>query len=107
MNLNCSSQKIASHFLKYDVIYFVRTKSPWFYCYRHFFPLCVTFNKALPVTIQSFTLFLYKMKHAEAERYDLILKNLSGFGAKMWEQSVLVQSQLITTAQKVVAKTDG
>ena len=30
-------------------------------------------------------------------------KNLSGFGAKMYDQSVLVPSQLITTAQKVVA----
>ena len=32
---------------------------------------------------QSFASFVYKIKHIEAERYDLIPKNRSGFGAKM------------------------
>ena len=40
-------------------------------------------NKALPVSAQSFASFVYKIKHIEAEKYDLIHKNNSGFGAKM------------------------
>ena len=63
----------------------------------------VVINKALPISTQSFASFICKMKPIEAERCDLTPKNCSGFEAEMWEQSVLVPSQLITTAQKVVA----
>ena len=30
-----AAKRLFSHLLKYDMIYFVLTKSPWFYCYRH------------------------------------------------------------------------
>ena len=66
------------------------------------FLLRVAINKALPVTTQRFASFGYKIKHIQAGRYDLLPKNRSGFGVKMKEQRVLVPSQLITTAQKVV-----
>ena len=77
------------------------TKSPWFYCSgiyvismddaklqnliveSVFFPLRVAINKALPVSTQSFASFVYKIKHIQAERYDLLPKHPSGFGAKM------------------------
>ena len=39
--------------------------------------------KALPVTTQSFVIFIYKIKHIEAERYNLMPKNRSCFDAKM------------------------
>ena len=42
----------------------------------------VAINKALPVSNQSFTSFVYKIKHIQAERYDILPKNRSGFGAK-------------------------
>ena len=58
---------------------------------------------ALPVSTQSFVSFVYKIKYIQAERYDLIPKNRSGFLAKIKKQSVLARSKLITTAQKVVA----
>ena len=99
------------------MIYFVLTKSPCFYCYGIYvismedaklqnlsiesvFFLRFAINKALSVSTQSFVSFLYKIKHIETERYYPISKNHSGFGEKMWEQSVWVSSQLITTAQK-------
>ena len=114
-------KRFFSHFLKYDMIYFVLPKSSWFYCYRNIcyfdgiwqigksnrwtciFLLRVAINKALPVIKQSSGSFVYIIKHIQAERYDLLPKNRSGLGVKMQEQSVLVPSQLITTAQKVVA----
>ena len=45
--------------------------------------LRVAINKALPVSTQSLSSFVYKIKHIEAERYDVIPKNRSGFGTKM------------------------
>ena len=113
-----AAKRLFSRFLKYDMICFVLTKSLWFFCYWHIcyfdwrcqiaksnrwtciFLLSVATNKALPISTQSFASFVYKIKHIEAERYDLVPKNCSCFGAKMWEQSVLVPSQLINTAQK-------
>ena len=95
-----AAKRLFSHFLKYDVIYSVATKSPWFYCYRHIcyldgksqiaksnlwtciFLLRVAINKALPVSTQSFASFVYKIKHIQAERYNLLPKNRSRFGAK-------------------------
>ena len=47
------------------------------------FLLRVVINKALPASTQSFASFVYKIKHIEAERHDLLPKNRSGFGAKM------------------------
>ena len=83
------------------MIYFVLTKSPWFCCYQHIyvssmedeklqnlivelvFFFCGAINKALLVSTQSFALFVYKMKHIQAERYDILPENHSGFLAKI------------------------
>ena len=35
MNLNCGCHKTVFSLPKYDMIYFVLTKSPWVYCYRY------------------------------------------------------------------------
>ena len=96
-----AAKRLFSHLLKYDMIYFVLTKSPWFYCYQHMcyfdgrcqisksnrwtciFLLRVAINKALPVSTQSFASFVYKIKHIQAEIHALLLKNRSGFGAKI------------------------
>ena len=92
-----AAKRLFSHFLKYDMTYFVFTKSPWFYCYRHIcyfdgrrkiansnrwtciFLLRVAINKALPISTQSFASFVHKIKYIQAERYDLLPKNI---GAK-------------------------
>ena len=71
------------------------------------FFLHVAINKALPVSTQSFASFVYKIKHIQAEIYDLLPKNLSGFGAKIQHQSVLVPSHLITTAEKLLLRNKG
>ena len=92
-----AAKRLFSHFLKYMIYFF----APWFYCYRHtcyfdgrcqiaksnrwtcIFLLRVAINKELPVSTQSFASFAHKRKHGKAERYELLPKNRSGFGAKM------------------------
>ena len=47
-----------------------------------FFLFRVAINKALPVTTQSFASSIYKIKHIEVERYDLLPKDHSGIWGK-------------------------
>ena len=45
--------------------------------------LGVAISKVLPVTTQTFVIFVYKIKHIEAEKYDLMPEHRSCFEAKM------------------------
>ena len=82
------------------MIHFVLTKSPWFYCYWYIcyfdgrcqitksnrrtriFLLRVAINKALLVSTQSFTSFIYKTKRIVAKRYYQMPKKSFGFRSK-------------------------
>ena len=83
------------------MIYFVLTKSPWFYCYWRIcyfdggyqiaksrrrtciFLLRVAINKALLVSTQSFVSFVYKIKDIEAEKYHQIPKIVQALEKKV------------------------
>ena len=95
-----AAKSLFSHFLRYDMIYFVLIKSPWFYCYRHIcyfdgrcqiaksnrwtriFLLRVAINKALLASTQSFTSFVYKTKRVVAKRYYQMPKESFGLRSK-------------------------
>ena len=62
------------------------------------FLLRVAINEASLISTQSFASFVYKIKHMQTERYDLLPQK----SFRLWSKNV-VPSQLITTAQKVVA----
>ena len=82
------------------MIYFVFTKSPWFFCYwhichldgrcqiaksnnsTHIFLLRIAINNALLVSTQTFTSFVYKTKHVVAKRYHQMPKKSFGLRSK-------------------------
>ena len=100
------------------MIHFVLTKSPWFCCYwyicyfdgryqitksncwTHIFLLRVAINKALLVSAQSFTSFIYKTKRIVAKRYHQMPKKSFGLRSKNVGSKCLGADEWITAAQK-------
>ena len=110
-------------FLKYDVIQYVLTKSPWLYCYWHicYFNgrcqiaksnrwtcislLCVTINKALPVTTQSFASFVLQNKIYKGRK--MWSKNQKSFRWGRLNWSLLLKKLLLPNKGQITAKTMG